>query len=137
MTLLRPLILSALLGLAACGPDAPEVVVAPPPEMVQVAQVTTLDVGQTRNGIMIVAHARDARGLVEELSFIPRGIVGGLLSFDLMGGYAQDFMAADMPPQNARAAMVLSAREARGAIGVRVNGAQGSAQYLFPQIEAE
>ncbi|RED11293.1 hypothetical protein [Pontivivens insulae] len=132
MKTLRPLALVAVLAIAACGRDEPEVAAPPPPpETIQVAQVVSVEVAPARRGVMVIARALDTRGIIEELNFVPRNVNGGVLEYDLMGGFADARADEDMPAQRMQAALILSQRELRGARGIRINGAQTSAEYLF------
>jgi len=136
--------IAAMLALGGCsmfGPDEEEVAAAAvqaAARYVPVETVRDIEIGRTRDGYVITAHAV-APGLghgAPELRVRRDGKVGpdGFIDFDFV---------AQAPPPNlnlgqgsvkartVRADIHVAASELRGAVGIRIHGVSGGLQMLF------
>lgn len=132
----------AMLGAAGCSSDeeeAPEAAIPSVAEPVAVEQVASLEIGRTRDGIVLTAYGVAPGIGYAAPTLVPRR--GGQAASD--GFLDFDFVAT--PPDvgfglgqgsNSRARLVradrlIKGQRLRGVVGVRVHGARGGQQIAF------
>lgn len=120
----------------AAAAEAPEVRVEP------VEQVTDLEIGRTRYGYLLLATGLAPRAGYGKPELRPRRdgkpSPEGFLDFDFVARAPDPSLEAEkgsLAARTLRAAVELKARDLRGVRGVRVHGASGGLEILFPPAE--